>query len=238
MFRPDGKIVESLQPAINFGRVWNFDGLRKDEWIQPRLWVQLKSQTQFSFGPLFSREVFKGIVFDDIRRWNFSLYSAFSDPVVVEFDVSDDRVIARNLSAPVLGRGMSADADATIKPFQRLVIQPSWQYSRLSYQNEGPEIFRACIVRSRISYQFTRALSARLVVEYFNLREINEEAPPACTRTSSLSIEPLLTYQVNPFTTFYLGSNHGSEDLDDRADGNLRPTSRQFFMKLQYLFRI
>jgi hypothetical protein len=238
MFRPDGKIVESFQLALNFGRMWNFEDERKDEWIEPRLWVQLKSQTQLSSGLLFSREVFKGIVFDDIRRWDFSLYSAFSDPVQVDFYIASELEIARNLSDPVLGNGLNVEANATIKPFQRLVIQPGWQYSRLSYQNDGPEIFRAYIVRSRISYQFTRALFARLVVEYFNLREINGAVPPAHTQTSSLSIEPLLTYRVNPFTTFYLGSNHGSEDLDERADGNLRPTSRQFFMKLQYLFRI
>jgi hypothetical protein len=238
VFRPDTKILDAIEPSVNMGRMWNLDGLRKDEWLRPHLWIQFKSQTQLNIGHLLSREVFKGIVFDDIRVWDFNLFSAFSDPVVVSFGVSPRKVIARNLSTPVLGKGLVFNGSLTIKPYQRLIIQPLWRYSQLNHLNDGPEIFRAYILRSRIDYQFTRELFVRFVVEYFNEREVDEDEPSTYTRTESLSIEPLLTYRVNPFTTFYLGSNHGSEDLDDRADGNLRPTSRQFFMKLQYLFRL
>jgi len=237
-FRPDGKIVESFQPAINGGRSWNFDGTRKDEWLQPRIWIQFKAQTQIEFGPTLSRELFRGIVFDDIRYWKFYLYTAFSDPLTFEFGLDDVHAIARNLNEPVLGDGTNVFASARIKPVQRLVIEPSWQYADLFYQDNGPEIFRVHILRTSVSFQFTRSLFARLVTEYFRQREIDEDNPGSRTETAALAIEPLLTYRVNPFTTFYLGSNHSSEDLDNRADGRLRPTSRQFFMKLQYLFRI
>jgi hypothetical protein len=238
IFRPDNKILEAIEPSVDVGRIWEMDGVRKDEWLRPSLWIQFKTQTELSIGRLFSREVFKGTVFDKIRVWDFNLYSAFSEYITVSVGASPVQTIARNLDTPVLGTGLVFNGTLTLKPYQRLIVEPLWRYSKLSYRDGGPEIFRSYILRSRVNYQFTRKLFVRFVVQYRNRREIVEDEPSRYTRTESLSIEPLVTYRVNPFTTFYLGSTHGSEDLDDLAEGKLRPTSRQFFLKLQYLLRI
>jgi hypothetical protein len=236
-FRPDTRLLEAYQPSLNVGRLWRLNGDRKDEWLRPELWIQFKGQNELDISRLLSREVFKGIVFD-IRHWDIDFYSAFSELVTVSTGVSFAKNIARNLDVPVLGDGFVFNGSVTIKPYERLIVEPLWRYSQLSYVDGGPEIFRAYILRCRINYQFTRKLFVRFVVQYRNSREIVEDEPSTYTRTESLSLEPLLTYRVNPFTTFYLGSTHGSEDLDDLADGKLRPTSRQFFLKLQYLLRI
>lgn len=54
-------------------------------------------------------------------------------------------------------------------------------------------------------------------------------------------IDPLLTYRVNSFSVFYLGTTHDFRDFQ-AADSNqsslYTQTSRQYFMKLQYLFQI
>jgi len=51
------------------------------------------------------------------------------------------------------------------------------------------------------------------------------------------NVEPLLSYKLNAFTIFYIGSMHEYRDLDPNRN-DLTQTSRQFFMKFQYLVRI
>ena len=238
IFRPNTKLVEAFKTSLTVGRLWEWNGRWKDEWLRPGFWIGFKGQNEITVTRLFSQEVFKGIEFDDIRVWDLSFYSAFSEWVTLSIDVSPSRIIARNLSVPQMGEGIGASTWLSIKPLQRLIVQPQWQYSQLDYADTDTEIFRVYILRTYMSYQFTRRLFVRLIVEYFDLREIDEDMPGTYTNTSSLSIEPLVTYKINPFTTFYVGSNHYSEDLDARAGGRLRPTSRQFFMKLQYLIRM
>ena len=58
---------------------------------------------------------------------------------------------------------------------------------------------------------------------------------------SGWEFDPLLTYRINSFSVFYLGSTHDYRDFnsafDDRS-ANYVLTSRQYFMKLQYLFQL
>ena len=51
-----------------------------------------------------------------------------------------------------------------------------------------------------------------------------------------LSVEPLLSYKLNPFTIFYIGSTH--DYWDQNQEGKLYRSSQRFFAKFQYLFRI
>jgi hypothetical protein len=60
------------------------------------------------------------------------------------------------------------------------------------------------------------------------------------------SVDPLLSYKINPFTVFFLGSSHSfNEFTDDPATSAIeiqndgyRQTERLFFVKFQYLFRV
>jgi len=53
-------------------------------------------------------------------------------------------------------------------------------------------------------------------------------------------IDPLLTYRISPFSVFYVGSTHDITELTGEPNDRKiwKQTSQQFFMKLQYLFRI
>ena len=235
--RPNTAVLEIIEPSISLGRIWNFDGVRKDEWLRPDLFVRFKGQTWISIGRLWSRELFDGIVFDKIRVWDFNFGTQFSDAIQTSFGVSPVRSIARNLDTPTMGEGTVFNGSVTVKPTQRLVIVPSWRYAELSRIDDGSEIFRAYILRSRINYQFTRSLFVRLVVQYADARSVDEEEDAGYARSQSLSFEPLLTYRANPFTTFFIGSTHGLEDRHPQALGSIKQTARQFFFKLQYLFR-
>jgi hypothetical protein len=53
--------------------------------------------------------------------------------------------------------------------------------------------------------------------------------------SQQLSLEPLLTYRVNPYTMVYFGSTRGYQDLDEET--RWTRTSTQYFTKVQYLLR-
>jgi hypothetical protein len=51
------------------------------------------------------------------------------------------------------------------------------------------------------------------------------------------NVEPLLTYRINPFTMFFIGSTQVFRVFEDPRRDDLVHTSRQLFAKLQVLFR-
>jgi len=145
------------------------------------------------------------------------------------------RIVAKR---PVMGEVLEVDAWLDLKPTQRLRITPELTYSHLDHQDSyleahpgtEREIFSGYILRTRLTYQFTREWFLRLIVEYNDFAD-------------ELAVEPLVTYKVNPYTVFYvgMGSNYRNFDPDDysQLDGSeWHLARRQFFAKFQYLFRI
>ena len=55
-------------------------------------------------------------------------------------------------------------------------------------------------------------------------------------RPITLSIEPLMTYRLNAFSMFFVGSTHAYQDAP-HPNSRLTQSRRQFFAKFQYLFR-
>jgi len=224
--RPNTRVLEEVQPSVSVGRVWNSDGEFKDEWLNPGFFMRFKKQIGFSSSYLFSNERFRSGYFGGIRRGNFEMWVDGYERVQPGFFVSRGRFIARNLAQPVLGDGVNVSSWATVKPLQRFVIEPEYAYSQLRHPDGGPFIFSGYILRSRFNYQFTREMFARVILQYNNFNDTFE-------------IDPLLTYKVNPFTVFYAGSTHDFHELSSGAGSyDLKQTKRQYFAKLQYLFRI
>lgn len=221
-FFPNTKVFEEIYPNINFGKIWNYDGVHKDIWINPEIYLGLKGQTSVSLSYLASAERFHGILFPGIRRWQFSAESNFNEFIRGGFWTAYGTSIARGEDPPVLGKNyLSLEAWSTLKPLDRFIISPSLLYSTLEHPDTKEVLFSGYILRNRINYQFTRELFLRLIVQYNNFDD-------------QVSIEPLLTYKLNPFSIFYIGSTMGYQEFGN----DFSRTSRQFFLKFQYLFRI
>ena len=228
---PEIDWLDRFTADVRAARIWNFDGVRKDDFIQPTLEFTLKRQTFMEFGHLWGRERFADIDFGGIRRWFLFLESNFSEPVKAGFFVEQGRRISRNSDPPQLGTGTDVEVFGTIRPFQRLTIEPSLVYANLRTVEGDDEIFDGYILRTRTTFNFSRELFLRLVLQYDDFDD-------------RFDVEPLLTYKINPFTQFYIGSSQVfrsfEEPLDDRGDrrDDFVQTGRQFFAKLQYLFRL
>jgi hypothetical protein len=221
-FRPNTRVVDEVSIYLESARVWNFAGQRKDEWLVPELSVLFKRQTQVVINYLWSRETYRDVYFPGIRRFGIGIESNFSKPVSLNFDLTQGRFVARRADPPVLGRGTNYSVSATLRFWQRLVVWPQLEYSKLAYP-DGSKIYSGFVTRTRINYQFNREWFLRLVVQYDDFDR-------------SFSIEPLLSYKLNPFTIFYLGSSHGLQEPG--GDGDWTNTGHQYFLKLQYLLRV
>jgi hypothetical protein len=112
-------------------------------------------------------------------------------------------------------------------------------YSSLSTRDTGSTIFTNHILRSRVTYQFTRILSLRAIVDYERVRpdttlvDLDDE--------QQLTGDVLVTWLLNPGTAVYVGYTDRYERFDpfDALSGRerLRSTGRQVFVKASYLFR-
>ncbi len=227
VFYPKSKYIDRIQPNLSGSYIWNYDGLRKDKWISQEVFIALKGQTNIFAFQAFSQERFRGVDFHGIRRLFVNFNSNFSEQLRLGFSVTTGTAIARNLETPELGNQFEFRVNGTLRPTQRLSVQPSINYSRLRDRETGDNYFSGYVGRARTNYQFSRRLFARVIVQYNDFSD-------------RLEIDPLVTYKINPFTAIFVGSTHDVNKLTTAAapgSPEFYHTDRQFFFKLQYLFR-
>jgi hypothetical protein len=221
----NSKILATIHPYLMVAREWNFANERKDEWIAGQLGFQLLGQTYAEIGHMESREKFRGIIFSNINNNSFTIDSRFSKPLWLGIYYSRGHRIARNVDPdPIMGKEQNFSVWATIKPFDRLVIRPSYDYAKSDSLATGGKIFEGYTFRNRLNLQITRGLSFRFITQYSDFSKIWE-------------FDPLITYQLNPFTLCYFGSTHDFNKFDDYPGVGMTEVSRQLFFKLQYLFQ-
>ncbi len=168
------------------------------------------------------------------------------------------------LNQPFVAREDTGSATLTIRPFQPLKIENTYLFERLRatdreaalMQSQNPTagrgIFNDHILRSKWNWQFTPQLSARVILQYNALLAGTPGvgSPYTYLPTSrQFNADFLITYLVHPGTAIYIGYNSDLQNLDvvratPASFGYVTNTprgyindSRQFFVKVSYLFR-
>ncbi len=222
----DSKFMEYIQGEVEVARKWNFDGVRKDEWVSPNLMLQFRAaQTGMHANYMASNENFHGKQFNGIWSVHNCISTQPWNELKLNANVNYGHRIARYQL--VMGKQLDYGVSATIRPIDRLTLALSMNYTQSDDLNTGERLFDQSVFWSRLSLQMTREFSLRLVSQYND-------------RYRTWDVDPLLTYQINSLTLFYFGSTHDYRVYDYEMDGRDGSdlTGRQFFMKLQYLFRI
>ena len=185
----------------------------------------LKGQTNIHPSYYYANERYNGKDYDGLWELHFCMHSKFSDILGVSGSINYGNTIARRFDTK--GKRTFAYFGVDFKPVDRLFIEPEIRFERSEEVDSGVELYEGFVTRTRLNYQITPKLSLRLVTQYNDFNQCWD-------------IDPLITYRLNPFSVFYLGSTY---DYEDFATVEGEPTSwqlssRQFFMKLQYLFQI
>jgi hypothetical protein len=240
IYTDEGKYTERIQPQFNWGRRYNFDGVFKDEWTQPNIWIRFRKQTNMWVGYLMSRERFAGVYVDGIRRIQGNIHTNFSAFMSVGMWTAVGHSIVRDDLDPRLGNQRSLEFWGTFRPTSQLKVNLDFSSFRMTELNDrtdpdtgdpvlaGDEIYDVYIARARLTYQFTKNLFFRVVTQYVDSDDLIE-------------VDPLLSYKLNPFTVFFVGSSHNFMQIESGIPGDepaYRQTDRVYFVKFQYLFRI
>jgi hypothetical protein len=200
---------------------WNFDGQIKLLSARPRIDIGLtgESDLHISYRPFTQR--FHDTTFSRLHQFDILWDTHFIPSISLNGEVTVGREIAVNAQPVAVGNEVDISCNGKLRPFDGFLIEPSYIFSQLG-RDGGGYFYSGSIYRSRFTYQFSRQFFVRVIVQYDGFQK-------------QLLVDPLLTYQINPFTSFYIGSTHEYASIDMTND--LRPTSRQFFAKLQYLIQ-
>ncbi len=226
-FRPTHTVFETIQPQFNYGRKYNHEDVFKDTWTSPSIYVLFKKQTYIWMGYLWSKERFKDTLVDGIERLEMEVGSQAMEVLQGGVFFRRGRSVVRSVAVPYLGHEKILQAWGTLKPTSRLRLHFDFSYARMDRTASGPNVYSGYVFRNNLSYQFSKRLYLRLITQYDDFY-------------NRFEVDPLLSYKINPFTVFYIGSTHDLEkpDVEKYGDLGYKQTERQFFAKLQYLLRI
>ncbi len=217
--------LERITPFFNTYNRWNFDGTKKMEYFNLNLNNAFRfAQAFLSFNYNSGKELYRNVQFDGLRTIGFYTNGRFSSKLFAEFSYNNSVGFSRGQL--VKDKENSIYASINYKPIDRITIQPSVNYVRANDFNNGQELFKGYITRTRVRYQASKELATRLVLQYNDFNK-------------SWDIDPLLTYRISPFSVFYLGSsyNYGEVQNSVTLETQDKVKQRQFFVKLQYLFQ-
>jgi hypothetical protein len=155
--------------------------------------------------------------------------------------------------APILTNQESVQAITTVQPVHQLTFDNVYLLDRNHAVQSGALVYETQTMRSKVNYQFTRAISARLIVEYDSTLANPHET--SLQHTKQLGTQALLTWLPHPGTAVYIGYNNdlqnvgrglcnrlntGACDANDvsipRAPQMLND-GKQLFIKASYLLR-
>ncbi|MGA7752659.1 MAG: DUF5916 domain-containing protein [Candidatus Sulfotelmatobacter sp.] len=193
---------------------------------------------------------------------NASYYWGDGTNFVAEPDTPPAAPTPYNL--PFLARQDTAKASVILRPMKPLKIENTYLFDRLRTTNStflfeqsqfpgaGRGIFNDHILRSKWNWQFTPQLSLRLILQYNGLLAGTPGVGSPYTylpTQKEFNADFLITYLVHPGTAIYVGYNSDLQNLNvvpatpgipggvtNTAKG-LMNDSRQFFVKVSYLFR-
>jgi len=254
-FWPESSSVLSWGPSLLTDHVWSHDGTRLDALYSPTLVFRLRGQTFFNFSPYTDfRERLRPRDFptlaqdQDYHEHNYFIAAGTSYLPKATVQAYYQRGTGVDFVPPADQSPVLALADVvnlllSFRPISALKIDNTYLFDRLRDRNSGAAIFNNHIVRSKWNWQFNRQLSLRLILQY--TATLANPALTSLETSKQFNGDFLITYLLHPGTAIYVGYNSDLQNLMlDSAAGTITRTrtgyindSRQFFVKVSYLFR-
>jgi hypothetical protein len=255
--RPEGKVLISYGPTLQQFNIWDHHGTGIDYFVMPGFRIDLTRATWVNFHPyaydgIYLRpqdysglpkvksypQPFWGIegATSWIKQIDFSWF--FVSGAGANYNPSAGRV-------PVIGHEDQGNFTLTFHASGRLRIDNNYLLEHLRERDTRLTAVTNHIFRSKWNYQFTKELSARVILQYNSV--LSNPLLSSLSPTKNFNADFLITYLVHPGTAIYVGYNGNLQNLDRRliptptglltTPDNYINDSRQFFVKASYLFR-
>ncbi len=273
-FYPNKEWLIDWGPTFNMMRVFNhraeftlnpktFNSGIRDEGMNIGARFNLKGQTRVQVTFLASRETFKGTPQTGITRGFFNFNTRPTGAIDFGGNYEYGKKVIRRLDELEMRMGLLTNLTVYggFRISERLQVSPTLRYQKMNerdrYLIDHPSsprnVYEQLILRARTDYQFNREWFLRLIVEYLDFNDSEDD------NFNYVSIQPLLTYRINPFTKFYIGASWGGQHYYEgynftreftNPDGTTYETEHvhdhstwrlnqaQVFAKFQYLFRL
>ncbi len=171
-------------------------------------------------------DVFKNYLGRDYHRVGKSeldIMSSPSESFSLMLNMTFGKDLAYNEDVPDVGREITAFITPSFQVGNKFNVKPSLRYARLRNLETNDNYFEGYIGRLNLRYQFNNFLSVRLISEYNDF-------------TERFFIQPLVQWNPNPSTVFYIGGNQNSiEDFNSEFNSPFRIDQNQIYLKFQYL---
>ena len=253
-WRPDHSGLVKFGPKLTMTRTNDHTGRIQDWSVEGDFELKFTGETKLQVGRIEAFERYEGFGFTQyttLIEFSTELLKWLALDAAANFGTGINYDPAKKL-APFLGNAQEAEATLTLRPSPQLRFDQTFIYNRLiTRPGSGPpidstssRIFENPLVRWKLNYQVSRALSLRAIVDY-------EAVWPNVSfvkldREQQVTGDALATYLLNPGTALYVGYTNRQENLAletgppsilRRTDYPGLATGRQFFFKISYLIR-
>lgn len=247
----DHGLLQRLQQSVYLEGRWRYDGVRRWEQMNVNVDAQLRwAQTHISlFGTRGTEQWTSDVTgqlipYNDLFSAGLRTNSQLNDKIGYYATFEFGKSVAR--FAEAIGKESRIETGIDLKPIDRLLISPDVDYVRSVHADSDKELFRQVIVRTKLDLQVNRELSVRLIVQYNKADAsiyLGEDADGPVYyehHREVWDVDPLVTYRLSSFSVLHAGSTHHYNNYPDNNQPceRWKLCSRQFFVKLQYLFQV
>jgi hypothetical protein len=258
-FRPEGKFLISYGPTFHQFNIWDHRGTGVDYFALPGFRVDMARSTYVNFHPFAYDDVhLRPVDYSTLTRvtsypqkfWGieagtswfkqFDFAATFYGGEGVNYNPAAARI-------PEFGHEDTGNFTLTFHAAGRLRIDNTYLLEHVRERDAHLAAVTNHIFRSKWNYQFTRDLSARVILQYNSV--LSNPLISSLSPTKNFNADFLITYLVHPGTAIYVGYNSDLANLNrnltvDPVTGFILTTpngyindSRQFFVKASYLYR-
>jgi hypothetical protein len=255
-FRREGSTLISWAPLFDTYENFDHEGNHLNSGFMPAMQVELKGQTYITLLYAKEMELLRPKDFAVLpvnhryvrHTTELTMNTSYYRAVSLKLDVRWGTRINYDPPAgqiPFLAGRTSVNTTLTVRPSRKIRIDNTYILFRLHDRVGGVGSMNNHIIRSKLNYQFTRALSFRFIGQYNSL--LAHPTFTALETAKDFNADFLITYLVRPSTAIYVGYNTNLENLLSPlaadVDGNLLHgpryinDGRNFFIKASYLLR-
>ena len=225
----DKKYLKEFNASLKGDINYNYDNKLKTRNFDFNISVKTFGKTEIAYA--YEYNLFRKYLNIDFKNYGKSglvIRGYPTENLTFDFEGKIGKEIAFNEETPKIGKEKSIFLSLAYKLGNNINLSSSINYSRLDNLENNKSIYDGYISRLSFRYQFNNDLSLRLVSEYNKFND-------------TFLLQPLLKWNPNPSTIFYIGGIQNSInnfDLEPEDFDPFRVNRSQFFLKFQYLIGI
>ena len=222
----DKKYLKEFSTSLRGDISYNYDNKLKAKNFDFN--ISIKTFEKIEIAYVYEYNLIRNYLNIDFKNYGTSGLGIIGFPtenLTFLFEGRIGKEIAFNEDIPKIGRQENIFLSLSYKVGNNINLNSSINYSRLENLDNKKAIYDGYISRFSFRYQFNNDLSLRLVSEYNKFND-------------TFLFQPLLKWNPNPSTIFYIGgiqNSINSFDLEPEDFDPFRVNRSQFFLKFQYL---